>query len=127
MATEEMGLADYEAFREARGHDHPDAAAYEALASDLREVVSGEVRFDEYAQILYATDGSIYQARPAGVVIPRDAEDVQAAVRVAADHEVPVIPRGAGSSLAGQAVGPGCVVLDCSKYMDYIVSVDAEA
>ena len=127
MATEETGTADFAAFREAQGFDHPDVEAYASLAADLRDAVSGEVRFDEYTQVLYATDGSIYQARPAGVVIPRDAEDVQAAVRVAAEHEVPVLPRGAGSSLAGQAVGPGCVVLDCSKYMDGMVDVDPEA
>ena len=119
--------SDFLTFREARNHDTPDVEAYVDLAADLRDVVDGEVRFDEYAQVLYATDGSIYRARPAGVVIPRHPEDVAAAVRTAADHEVPVLPRGAGSSLAGQTVGPGCVVLDLSKYMDAIVSIDPEA
>ncbi|PSQ17474.1 FAD-binding oxidoreductase [Halobacteriales archaeon QS_8_69_26] len=109
------------------GHDHPDAEEYAALAADLRESVSGTVRFDEYAQVLYATDGSIYGARPAGVVVPVDVDDVCAAVQAAADHGVPVLPRGAGSSLAGQAVGPGCVVLDLSRHMDAIVDVDPEA
>ena len=107
----------------ALGHDRPDVPAYQALAADLREHVTGEVEFDEYAQVLYATDGSIYQARPAGVVFPRSVDDVQAAMRVAADHEVPVIPRGTGSSLGGQTVGPGCVVLDFTRYMDEIVEV----
>ena len=107
----------------ALGHERPDVPAYRALAADLRERVVGEVQFDEYAQVLYATDGSVYQARPAGVVTPRSVADVQAAMRVAADHGVPVIPRGAGSSLAGQTVGPGCVVLDFSKHMDEIVDV----
>jgi FAD/FMN-containing dehydrogenase/Fe-S oxidoreductase len=101
--------------------------AYASLAADLHEAVDGDVRFDEYAQLLYATDGSIYQARPAGVVVPEDVTDVRAAVQVAADHEVPVIPRGAGSSLAGQAVGPGCVVLDMSRHMDGLLAVDPEA
>jgi len=100
--------------------------SHAALAADLREAVAGEVSFDDYTQILYATDGSVYGARPAGVVCPRSAEDVEAAVGVAADHDVPVLPRGAGSSLAGQAVGPGCVVLDCSRHMDAIVDVDPE-
>ncbi|MFB6129540.1 MAG: FAD-binding and (Fe-S)-binding domain-containing protein, partial [Salinigranum sp.] len=54
-------------------------------------------------------------------------DDVRAAVRVAADHDVPILPRGAGSSLAGQAVGPGCVVLDLSRHMDAVVDVDPEA
>jgi len=110
----------------ALGHDRPDAPAYRALASDLRERVDGEVQFDEYAQVLYATDGSIYRAKPAGVVCPTDASDVRAAVEVATDHEVPILPRGAGSSLGGQTVGPGCVVLDFSRYMDDIRSVDPE-
>jgi FAD/FMN-containing dehydrogenase/Fe-S oxidoreductase len=102
-------------------------AEYADLARALRAAVDGEVRFDEYAQVLYASDGSIYQARPAGVVIPRSVTDVRAAVRVAADHGVPVLPRGTGSSLAGQAVGPGCVVLDFTKYMDDVLSVDPDA
>ncbi|MFB6174329.1 MAG: FAD-binding oxidoreductase, partial [Halobacteriales archaeon] len=122
MAVDEPGAdADFLAFREERGHDVPEAEAYAALADDLGAAVEGEVRFDQYSQVLYATDGSVYDARPAGVVIPRSVEDVRAAVRTAAEHEVPILPRGAGSSLAGQAVGPGCVVLDFSKYMDGIV------
>ncbi|MFC7201755.1 FAD-binding and (Fe-S)-binding domain-containing protein [Halospeciosus flavus] len=105
------------------GHDHPDVEEYAALASDLRDRVDGEVMFDEYAQILYATDGSIYQARPAGAVCPRDVEDVKAAVEVATDHGVPILPRGTGSSLGGQTVGPGCVVLDLSRHMDDIIDI----
>ncbi|WP_435318766.1 FAD-linked oxidase C-terminal domain-containing protein [Haloarchaeobius sp. TZWSO28] len=112
---------------DALGFDHPDDEAYADLAADLRTAVGGEVRFDEYAQVLYATDGSIYQARPAGVVVPEDAADVQAAVSVAAEHDVPIMPRGAGTSLAGQGIGPGCVVLDCSVEMDEVLSVDPEA
>mgnify|MGYP000203421224 CR=1 FL=1 len=102
-------------------------AEYVDLAADLHEQVAGDVRFDEYAQILYATDGSIYQARPAGVVFPQDIDDVRAAVEIATDHEVPILPRGAGSSLAGQAVGPGCVVLDMSRHMDGLLDVDPDA
>jgi FAD/FMN-containing dehydrogenase/Fe-S oxidoreductase len=107
----------------------PDRAVseYVDLAAHLRGAVSGEVRFDEYAQILYATDGSVYQARPAGVVYPKTVDDVKAAVTTAIDHEVPLLPRGAGSSLAGQTVGPGCVVLDMSRHMDGLLSVDPEA
>ncbi|MEF8776048.1 MAG: FAD-linked oxidase C-terminal domain-containing protein [Haloarculaceae archaeon] len=107
--------------------DRPVPSEYAELATDLGDAVDGEVRFDEYAQILYATDGSIYQARPAGVVFPTDVADVRAAVKVAVDHGVPVLPRGAGSSLAGQAVGPGCVVLDLTRYLDGVVDVDPEA
>ena len=99
---------------------------YIDLASDLEAAVSGAVRFDEYAQVLYATDGSIYQARPAGVVYPKDIADVREAVRIAVEHETPVLPRGAGSSLAGQTVGPGCVVLDMSRHMDGLLDIDAD-
>jgi len=99
---------------------------YIDLASDLEAAVSGAVRFDEYAQVLYATDGSIYQARPAGVVYPKDVADVREAVRIAVEHETPVLPRGAGSSLAGQTVGPGCVVLDMSRHMDGLLDIDAD-
>ncbi|MFC4358941.1 FAD-binding and (Fe-S)-binding domain-containing protein [Halobium salinum] len=104
----------------------PDDEAYRDLAAELRDEVAGDVRFDEYSQVLYATDGSVYGARPAGVVLPESVADVQAAVRVAAEHDVPVLPRGAGSSLAGQAVGPGCVVLDCSKHLDSVLEIDPE-
>jgi len=108
------------------GHDRPDAEEYAALAAELRGTVDGEVRFDEYAQILYATDGSIYQARPAGVVCPASVADVKAAVQTATDHEVPILPRGTGSSLAGQSVGPGCVVLDFTRHMDDIVDISPD-
>jgi FAD/FMN-containing dehydrogenase/Fe-S oxidoreductase len=128
MATEEGYVPpDEPTSVDALGHPHPDAGEYAALAADLRRAVAGKVRFDEYAQVLYATDGSIYQARPAGVVFPTSVEDVRAAVRTAAEHDVPVLPRGAGSSLAGQAVGPGCVVLDFTKHMDDLLDVDPEA
>ncbi|OLZ40791.1 FAD-dependent oxidoreductase [Natrinema saccharevitans] len=96
------------------------------LAADLRTAVDGDVRFDEYTRVLYATDGSIYGAQPAGVVFPRDTADVRAAMAVAADHDAPVLPRGAGSSLAGQTVGPGCIVLDCSRHMDDVREIDPD-
>ncbi len=119
-------LSNYEEFRDALGNDHSDVSEYADFASDLRSAIKGEVRFDEYAQVLYATDGSIYQAQPAGAVLPRDTEDVQNAVRIAAEHDVPIIARGAGSSLGGQAVGPGCVVLDMTTYMDDILEIDPD-
>ncbi len=112
---------------EALGYDHADVGEYADIAAALRERLDGSVRFDEYAQVLYATDGSIYGARPAGVVCPRHEDDVGAAVRTAGEFGVPVLPRGAGSSLAGQAVGPGCVVLDCSRHMDAVLDVDPDA
>jgi FAD/FMN-containing dehydrogenase/Fe-S oxidoreductase len=129
MAVEDQYYdpAELETSAYSLGFEHPDVAEYATLATDLKDAIEGEVRFDEYAQILYATDGSIYQARPAGLVCPRDTADVQETVEIAADHEVPVMPRGTGSSLAGQAVGPGCVVLDMTRYMDSILDIDPEA
>jgi FAD/FMN-containing dehydrogenase/Fe-S oxidoreductase len=110
------------------GQSDPDPVTeYQALASDLRDAIDGGVAFDEYAQVLYATDGSIYRARPAGVVYPTNTEDVQAAVRIAAEHDVPILPRGAGSSLGGQTIGPGCVVLDFTRHMDAILDADPES
>ena len=132
-----MGVDDTDPIaRPAHPPEEPDAFArdpestvseYVDLAATLRDAVSGDVRFDEYAQILYATDGSVYQARPAGVVYPEDVADVRAAVEAATAHNVPILPRGAGSSLAGQTVGPGCVVLDTTRHMDGLLDVDPEA
>src|SRR5579885_2103519 len=96
------------------------------LASDLKKVVRGEVRFDDYSRMLYSTDASIFQIEPIGVVIPRDAEDASAAMEVAQRHHVPVLPRGGGTSLAGQAIGRA-VVFDFSKYMNRVLAVDPEA
>ncbi|GAA0232248.1 FAD-binding and (Fe-S)-binding domain-containing protein [Haladaptatus pallidirubidus] len=124
MATRDEN-PDFETYRKSLNHDRADA--HPELASDLRSVVDGDVRFDEYTQLLYATDGSIYQARPVGVVFPTCVEDVQAAVRIAAEFDTPILPRGAGSSLAGQSVGQGCIVLDFSRNMDDIVDVDPES
>ena len=129
MATDptERIPADLDPSVEALGYDHEVPREYRALSGDLEAALDGGVRFDEYAQVLYATDGSIYQAKPAGVVFPRHGEDVRAAVRIAGEYDVPVLPRGAGSSLAGQTVGPGCVVLDLQRHMDDILRVDPEA
>ena len=96
------------------------------LVQQLERVIDGEVRFDGYSRMLYSTDASQYQIQPLGVVVPRDADDVQAAMELAARHRVPLLPRGGGSSLAGQCVGAG-LVIDTSKYMDGILAVDEEA
>ncbi|MGH2453310.1 MAG: FAD-binding and (Fe-S)-binding domain-containing protein [bacterium] len=96
-----------------------------ALAARLRQRVRGEVRFDHFSRVLYATDASIYQIMPLGVVLPRDAEDVAAALRICAEAGVPTLPRGAGTSLAGQAVGRA-VILDCSRHMNAILGIDPD-
>ncbi|MBI5545236.1 MAG: FAD-binding protein, partial [Deltaproteobacteria bacterium] len=94
-----------------------------ALGRELAEVVRGEVRFDDGARGLYATDASNYRQVPIGVVVPRDADDVVAAIAACRRHGAPVLARGGGTSLAGQCCNVA-VVLDFSKYMRRIVSVD---
>ncbi|MBK6489474.1 MAG: FAD-binding protein [Gemmatimonadetes bacterium] len=96
------------------------------LEAALRAAVGGDVRFDAYTRHLYSTDASLYAIEPLGVVSPRDADDVVAVVETAARFGVPVLPRGGGTSLAGQTVG-AAVVLDFSHHMHAIVAIDAEA
>ncbi|GGL70282.1 FAD-binding and (Fe-S)-binding domain-containing protein [Halocalculus aciditolerans] len=96
-----------------------------ALVEALEARVNGEVRFDEYSRELYATDASAYRAVPVGVVFPKHTADVAAVVSYCADHEIPVLPRGGGTSLAGQAVNEA-VVLDLSKHMTGVEDIDPE-
>src|SRR5580692_3784166 len=95
------------------------------LAEALRRVVGGEVRFDSYTRHLFSRDASMYAIEPIGVVFPRDAADVAAVVTTAGEFGVPVLPRGAGTSLAGQTVGHA-VVMDLSRHMTRIIDIDAE-
>jgi FAD/FMN-containing dehydrogenase/Fe-S oxidoreductase len=97
----------------------------EELAAALRGRLEGEVRFDGVSRLLYATDASIYQIVPVGVVIPKHAGDVVETVRIAAERGVPLLPRGSGTSLAGQAVG-AALVLDFTKYMNEVLEVNPE-
>jgi hypothetical protein len=94
-----------------------------ALARELRHDVRGEVRFDRGSRALYATDASNYRQVPIGVVIPRDADDVVATIAACRRHDAPVLPRGGGTSLAGQCCNVA-VVIDMSKYMNRIVELD---
>ncbi|UCF60723.1 MAG: FAD-binding protein [Anaerolineaceae bacterium] len=85
----------------------------------------GEVHFDRLTRLLYSTDASIYQIIPIGVAIPRDEAEITAAIEIASRHDIPILPRGGGSSLAGQAVGQA-LVLDFSRYLDRILEVNPE-
>ncbi|MGW2922917.1 FAD-binding and (Fe-S)-binding domain-containing protein [Streptomyces angustmyceticus] len=96
------------------------------LAEELAAAVRGEVSFAAADRALMTMDASNYRRVPRAVVAPRDAEDVAAVLRVCRDHGVPVVPRGAGTSIAGQATGVG-VVLDFTRHMRRIVSLDADA
>lgn len=93
------------------------------LAAKLAQHIAGEVRFDTPTRLIYSTDASNYQVMPAGVVLPKTNDDVIATVKLCAEHGVPVIPRGGGSSLCGSSIGPG-VVIDFTKYMDKVIAVD---
>ena len=96
-----------------------------ALERDLAAALDGETRFDLTTRMLYSTDASNYQIEPIGVVFPRDTADVCAAHEIASRHGVPLLPRGAGSALAGQTVGHA-LVLDLSRHMRRVVGVNAE-
>jgi len=95
------------------------------LVEELRRRVEGEVRFDRYSKVLYSTDASMYQIEPVGVVIPKHPGDVREVVALAARERLPVLPRGGGTSLSGQAVGEA-IHLDFSKYMRRILDWNAE-
>ncbi|HEY0266534.1 MAG TPA: FAD-binding and (Fe-S)-binding domain-containing protein, partial [Rhizomicrobium sp.] len=100
--------------------------ASRALARRLQAETEGEVLFDSGARGRYATDASIYQVMPVGVLVPKTARDVAAAIDIARDLKVPVLPRGAGTSQCGQTVG-AALVIDNSKYRRAILDVDAVA
>ncbi len=99
--------------------------AVQELVNALKQAVGGEVLADRLTQQLYSTDASDYCKIPAGVVIPRDSDDIQAAMEIAARHNVAIIPRGGGSSLSGQTVGTG-LIIDHSKYLDKILEINPE-
>src|SRR5919202_635390 len=95
------------------------------LERDLRRVVRGDVRFDAASRLLYSTDASMYQVEPLGVVMPRDADDVRAAVEVARQQQVALLPRGGGTSLTGQTVNRA-LVLDFTRAMHKVLEVNVE-
>jgi FAD/FMN-containing dehydrogenase len=99
---------------------------FSVLEEDLRRRVDGEVRFDAGSRGAYSTDASNYRQVPVGVVVPRTVEAAAAAVAACAEHGVPVVSRGGGTSLAGQACN-AAVVIDWSRYCHRLVSVDPAA
>ena len=105
------------------GYDHTGGEVQRpALVEELQERVDGDVRFDEYSRQLYATDASAYEVTPIGVVFPLSTADVSAVVEYCAAREIPVLPRGGGTSLAGQSVNEA-VVLDFTRHMDSLLDV----
>src|SRR5262245_30286599 len=111
--------------RSSTGHVPDDGLVNDDLYYALKKRISGEVRFDRASRLLYSTDASIYEIEPIGVVIPRTHEDVFAAMEITRDFKVPVLPRGGGTSLAGQTVGEA-VVIDMSKGLNHVLEVNTE-
>src|SRR5437764_14297764 len=99
-----------------------DPAQRDRLRDDLGDVVRGELLFDALSRALYSTDASIFQVEPLGVVTPLDEEDVQAVVRYCAAQKIALIPRGAGTGLAGESLGEA-LVLDLSRHFRKILEV----
>lgn len=95
------------------------------LANRLRKEIKGDVLFDTFSRGRYSTDASIYQLMPVGVVVPRNDEDVEIAVRIAVEEGVPVLPRGAGTSQNGQAIGEA-LLLDTTRYLNKVHQFNPE-
>src|SRR5919112_836034 len=89
----------------------------QALAKELEAAIEGEVRFDDGSRALYATDSSNYRQVPIGVVIPKTREDVVKTVAICRKFNAPLLPRGGGTSLAGECCNTA-VILDFSKYLN---------
>ena len=96
------------------------------LAQHLRKSLRGDVLFDAASRGRYATDASIYQITPIGVVVPRDQDDLRIALDIARSEKVPLLARGAGTSQCGQTVGEA-LVIDTSKWLNNIIAFDADA
>jgi len=102
------------------------AADRSSLAARLRRELDAEVMFDAASRGRYSTDASIYQLQPIGIVVPRTEEAARGAIAIAAAEGIPILPRGAGSSQCGQAVGEA-LVIDHTKYLNRALSIDAQA
>jgi len=95
------------------------------LIPTLKKKINGEVLTDAYSLGMYSTDASIYQIQPIAIVLPKDESDVRLAIELARKHAVTILPRGGGTSLAGQTVGKS-IILDFSKYMNQTLEINEE-
>ena len=91
----------------------------------LKAEIGGEVYGDAFTRGRYATDASIYQMMPAGVVVPRSLDDVHATLAIAREFEMPITPRGGGTSQCGQTVNRG-LIIDNSRYLNKLISLDVD-
>ncbi|WP_349357081.1 FAD-binding oxidoreductase [Cryobacterium sp. PH31-L1] len=105
---------------------HTVVAQSQSLATALRSRGVRHVRDDDTTRAAYSSDASLYRVVPSAVVLPRDADDVATTLALCRDRGIPLTSRGAGTSVAGNAIGAG-VILDFSRYLNQVVSIDAEA
>ena len=98
-----------------------DNSALDFLANQLE----GDLLYDEMIRVLYATDASVYRALPQAVAFPRSDNDIVKLVHFANDNQTYLVPRAAGTSLAGQTVGEG-IIVDCSRYLNQITEINTE-
>ena len=101
------------------------ASDTQQLVEELTPHVQGEVRFDKMSRALWSTDASIYQIEPVGVVLPKSNDDVIAVLETAHKYGVSVLPRGGGTSLAGQTVGES-IILDFSRHMRDVIEINPD-
>ncbi len=104
----------------------PSTESLRELEHQLNKRLPGQARFDALSRVLYSTDASTHQIEPLGVVFPRTADDLCAAVEIAAGLKIPVLPRGAGTGLAGQTIG-AALIIDCARHLNHVLSIDREA
>src|SRR6266850_493210 len=97
----------------------------QSIIEQLRKNIQGEVLEDDYSLGMYSTDASFYQIRPLAVILPKDESDVKKAVEIARNNKIKILPRGGGTSLAGQTVGEA-LVIDFSKYMNKVLEFNAQ-
>ena len=95
------------------------------IVSKLKSYITGEVKTDPVTRVLYSTDASIHKIEPMGVVFPRNTDELIPIVNISNQYKIPLIPRGSGSSLAGQSIGSG-LIIDCSRYINNLVHVNRE-
>ncbi len=102
-----------------------DPAQRERARDDLKEIVRGEVLFDDLNRAFYSTDASLFEIQPLGAVAPLDDDDLQAVVHYCYEHTIPIIARGAGTGLAGESLGDGLIV-DLSRHFRAIREIRAD-
>ncbi|WP_425554818.1 FAD-binding oxidoreductase, partial [Kitasatospora putterlickiae] len=121
-----IGSAVLHAGREDPPVSRPDTPPGTDLARELSAVLRGEVRFGAAERTVYSHDASNYRQLPLGVVKPADLDDVRTALALCRRYGVPVVARGAGTSIGGQAIGPGAVVFDFRRHLGAVLGVDPE-